>query len=244
MGFCGNCGAELETGAKFCGQCGQPISLKPIEEPKVMPPPPIGPPSKAYEEKRKKSRGRWLILVVAIPLLALGVAYNYYGKDILKFKEKIIEKLVKEKPLEKVVKKQESSPAKGFSPSFDRSSLDRYVAAVRFFESSYGSLPINERAYKTDFSKFEARYINWEINLKYPAPGRRIDFNIDAVWRRSDGSIYTQETLRTVMEPNWDHSLHSSGWGNRNSGTWPAGTYIVELYVEGKKIAKGSFRIY
>lgn len=187
---------------------------------------------------------RWLILAIGIPFIALGIAYNYYGKDILEFKEKIIEKMSKGKPLEKEVKKQEPIPTKGFSPSFDKSSLDRYVSPVRFFESGYGSLPINERFYKTDFSTFEARYINWEINLKYPAPGRRLDFNVDAVWRRSDGSIYTQETIKAYIEPGWNNSWHGSGWGKQHPGTWPAGAYMVELYVEGKKIAKGSFRIY
>ena len=244
MAFCGNCGAEIEPGAKFCGQCGQPISLKPSEEPKVMPPPPIKPPPEAPLKKQKKSGMRWLILAIGIPLIALGIAYNWYGKDILKFKEKIIEKMSKEKPIEKVVKKQDTTPSKRDLPLFDRSSLDRYATTVRFFESGYGSLPINERAYKTDFSSFEARYINWEINLKYPAPGRRIDFNIDAVWRRSDGSIYTQETKKAYIESDWGSSWHVSGWGNRNSGTWPVGSYVVELYVEGKRIAKGSFRIY
>lgn len=244
MAFCGNCGAVIETGIKFCGQCGQPVSLKPGEGPRVIPSPPIEPPSTPNEKKRKKSKVRWLILAIGIPFIALGITYNWYGKDILKFKEKIIEKMIKGKPIEKVVKKQGITPPKRDPLSFDRSSLDRYVTTVHFFESGYGSLPVNERAYKTDFPKFQTRYINWEVKLKYPAPGQRIDFNIDAVWRRSDGIIYTQETLRTYMEPNWDNSLHSSGWGNRNPGTWAAGPYVVELYVEGKKIANRSFRIY
>ena len=32
MSFCGNCGASLEEGKKFCGACGTPVDDEPIVE--------------------------------------------------------------------------------------------------------------------------------------------------------------------------------------------------------------------
>jgi len=121
--------------------------------------------------------------------------------------------------------------------------LDGRVVAVRFFESGYGVLPRNGRIYKTDFRTSETRFVNWELSFEHPPPGSQIDYEIEVVCRR-DGSVYMQKTTWARLEPGWTSSQHVSGWGSHNLGTWPMGAYRIELHVEGKKIAEGSFRIY
>lgn len=59
--FCGNCGAYLEDGAKFCSECGNPIEETPSEE------------LEEVEEKQGKGKGKGVILLFAGVLLAIVV---------------------------------------------------------------------------------------------------------------------------------------------------------------------------
>jgi hypothetical protein len=99
--------------------------------------------------------------------------------------------------------------------------------------------------YKSEFARAETRYINWELNLTFPEPRRRIDFNIEAVWLRADGSVVTRQTQKSYIEPDWKSSWVYLGWGNRTPGVaWQAGSYAIELYIDGKKVASEKFRVY
>jgi Flp pilus assembly protein TadD len=72
MAFCGNCGAEIEQGAKFCGGCGQPLGdvvqgrlEEKIQELTPMVEPPV------------KKRGRWkkAVILAVILLFVVGVIF-------------------------------------------------------------------------------------------------------------------------------------------------------------------------
>ena len=72
------------------------------------------------------------------------------------------------------------SPVGAGQPGTYIPSLNAKVTALYFFESGYNyeGAPYGKRNYKTEFQKSSTRYVNWELNLKYPKPGRRIDFEI------------------------------------------------------------------
>ena len=75
MPFCSNCGAALETGAKFCGECGQPVTAKPIPEQK-----PLSriDPSKSFLKKIKKYLLHPVSLGIYVLILAMVVLYIWW----------------------------------------------------------------------------------------------------------------------------------------------------------------------
>ena len=114
---------------------------------------------------------------------------------------------------------------------------------LKFNESGYDSIPKTQRDYKTQFSKSTSRYINWELNLSHPAPGQRIDFEIEAVYYRSDGNVLARNKRKTYVKSEWTSSYHNYGWGWKTPGKWPLGKYRVEVYIKNEKVTSGSFEI-
>ena len=120
------------------------------------------------------------------------------------------------------------------------------VTALRFFESGFDARPKQERQYANRFDIQTTRYVNWELNLVYPAASSRIDFNIDAVWYRSDGSIFWRQTKASHVLPGWKNSYHNFGRGcktapcNDNRKGW----YKVDLFVGPNRIASGSYELF
>jgi tetratricopeptide (TPR) repeat protein len=130
------------------------------------------------------------------------------------------------------------------TPTGSIPSLNARVTALRFFETPYNAPPREQREYAHRFGKGEARFIGWELNLEYPAPGRRVDFPIEQVWYRADGTVFGRQTLQTHVETDWASSFHHHSWGWKDRGNWPAGAYRVDLYIGGQQAASGSFKIY
>jgi hypothetical protein len=140
------------------------------------------------------------------------------------------------------------SPTSAPTPEPDIPLFNPRVTALRFFEKGEGHLPLEERVYAQTFDSETSRYINWELDLEYPAPGQRIDFKIIAIYYRDNGTSLWEEIWRqtddTYVKGDWTGSLHAWGYGNRNPGTWKIGSYRVDLYIEDKKIASEQFQIY
>lgn len=117
------------------------------------------------------------------------------------------------------------------------------ATSVRFFESPYNLLPRQKREYAYRFGNGKPRFIAWELNLSHPAPGSRVDFAIEQLWLRGDGSRLARQTAQTYIEPNWTTSYHNASWGWREPGKWRAGSYRIDLYVKGQRIGSGSFQV-
>ena len=61
--------------------------------------------------------------------------------------------------------------------------LNANVTDLKFFSSDDDALtPTEKRFYTKSFSRTLTPYINWELNLTHPKPGRRIDFKIEDIW--------------------------------------------------------------
>src|SRR5688500_16523348 len=79
------------------------------------------------------------------------------------------------------------------------------VKGLRFYESSYvecrcDELPPDQRVYDQRFARETTRYINWKLNLEHPAPGRRVDFQITAVYYRANSANEWEEIDRQTMD--------------------------------------------
>jgi hypothetical protein len=118
------------------------------------------------------------------------------------------------------------------------------VAEVRFFEGPQDRTPAKpERVYLNSFDRGTTRMIFWELHLVYPHPSQRLDFKIDAVWYRPDGSEMARQTRDAHVMPEWTGSDHTFGRGWADAGHFTPGTYRVDFSVQNVPIASGNFHI-
>jgi len=131
-------------------------------------------------------------------------------------------------------------------PQVPETFAEREVASLRFYESSRGIPPEIDRVYRTEFPQSLARFINWELRLKHPKPGKKINFEIQAKYYTPMGKLLVNQSLKTFVKADWSNSNHSYGYGNNKPGpdTWPVGTYRVDLFIDGAKVASGSFHVH
>lgn len=122
-------------------------------------------------------------------------------------------------------------------------SLDATVDKLLFYESDLGIPPQMEREYATEFPRSQARFINWELRLLHPKPGKKISFRLDAAYYKPKESILVEHHLDTFSEADWTYSQHSHGYGNDKPGTWPLGTYRVDVLFDGKTIVSDTFSV-
>lgn len=134
---------------------------------------------------------------------------------------------------------QQEEPAEAIDGLFSYHS-----PTITFYESGDSTIGKEDRTYETRFDSQQARYINWELTLKYEPAGVRKRFQILAVFRKADGSEVARETLDTYIEKDWNESYHTWGWGSAEPGFWEKGNYTVELYMSGNKVIEGQFEIY
>jgi hypothetical protein len=122
------------------------------------------------------------------------------------------------------------------------------VQILRFYESGYDVVPREQRVYAERFARETTRYVNWELNLEYPAPGRRVDFQITAVYYFSNSASVWEEFHRhnfdAYVEGKWTSSSHGYGYGFADPGNWTIGTYRADTLFAGQVIASQQFEIY
>lgn len=115
---------------------------------------------------------------------------------------------------------------------------------VQFYEGPHDlTLKPANRVYRYSFDRFTARSIYWELDLTFPAPGRRIDFQIDAVWYHADGTEMARQTLPAHVDGTWGSSWHTLGYGYAEPGHWTPGTYRVDFYYHNMRVSSGTFQI-
>ena len=119
---------------------------------------------------------------------------------------------------------------------------------MKFYEShdiGYEALPRDDRVYRKTFPRSTTRYVNGELYLTFPSPERQIDFEIDAVFYRSDDSVVARRVAGGFVNEYWERG--SGYWvfgeGEAKPSHWKAGLYRVDLLVEGKLIASEEFEI-
>jgi hypothetical protein len=159
----------------------------------------------------------------------------------------------------------ESTPAAPKIEEIQIPPLNARLTALRFFESdTCNETPLKERAYRQRFAKVITRDVFTEITLEYPKRERRVDFTIQAIYQHKtpqNGEIVSRPQLKTYLSADGERSIHPlhSRQGQAiccsricgpayadppAAGSWPVGSYTVDVYIHGEKMASGSFEIH
>jgi len=120
--------------------------------------------------------------------------------------------------------------------------LKARVTAVRLFESG-GEVPDRkDRIITSSFDALTTRFINIELELEYPRAARSLGFEIGCRFDGPDSTARTP-TVRGSVDAGWIGSYHTAGWGARNRGMWPEGTYKVTCQGDGKTVVASEFKV-
>jgi hypothetical protein len=115
---------------------------------------------------------------------------------------------------------------------------------IKFFESGPTIPQMGARTYQEQFNHRTTRFVDWELHLTCPAVANRVNFTIYTTWYYPNGTVFGNETVNTYADPGWTDPTYSSGRGWQRPGMWRRGAYRVDLFVNGSRIASGSFTVY
>jgi hypothetical protein len=246
--ICPKCGTENGDSSMKCVKCWRP--LQPVEKG-----PWLSPKGKLPEQIPAKKSPQVRVRRIASILLVMGVLFSVFAPSVIEKireyenegrKEKAGRKAIRPARAPKegktilpdVPKKEQGNAPHGIVPS-----LGAKVTSLHFFESGYHTPAMGQRIYADRFLRDRCRYINWELRLNHPQREKRVDFRIDEVWYKPDGSILAKQSLSTRLQKTWVHSFHHHSWGWDEPSHWPPGQYRVDLSVNGASVAVGLFTV-
>jgi hypothetical protein len=130
--------------------------------------------------------------------------------------------------------------------------IDNYIAAIdaevvrlRFFESGYYEVSLEERIYSNRFAGYQTLYIIWELELHFPSNNANRYFSLTHVLSRVNGGEIFRETIKHEAPANWDGGYWPHGYGSTLRGAaFSTGKYRVEILEKGRVVASGTFEIY
>jgi len=130
-------------------------------------------------------------------------------------------------------------------PVLLRGQNDVDFVSVKLFETGYTAVPQSERVYSTHFSKSDARYIFYEVELNnnlYKVENNNV--RINAEYYNFEDSLVGDPVLDHTVPPDWETAYLWHGWGWTEPGNWATGRYRVVLFIDNKKLAEIFFSIY
>ena len=86
-------------------------------------------------------------------------------------------------------------------------SLSARIVGLRFFESPLTGVPRDQRVYARSFPRSTTRFLNWELALVFPTPGRQSDVVIDSVFLRNGGDILARQNTKVTHKRRLDIRL-------------------------------------
>ena len=171
-----------------------------------------------------------LVVLVAIILAVIGITNSGTGSSQSNVP------VAQPTPVVSVPADNPSLVASGFVAS-----IGARVQELNFFAGG-GVAPAKEnRTYGATFRPESGQFVYWELNLQHPTRTTRQDFSIVTYLYAPDGSLMTQNQNSSYVDPGWANSCHSNRWGPIDA--WVSGEYRTSLFVDGIKVAAGTFSI-
>jgi serine/threonine protein kinase len=119
------------------------------------------------------------------------------------------------------------------------------LQTIKFFESGSKAQPLDRRQYSKRFSKGTTRYIFTEIKYNNKLYGIAASSNpVMVEYNHSEGAFKHQ--LKGIISPLQEakDGIYWRGMGWTDAGKWPAGTYSVTVFIDGREAGKSRFEIY
>jgi hypothetical protein len=117
------------------------------------------------------------------------------------------------------------------------------VTALRFFEGPYDAPPRAQRVYARRFSQSSARYIWAQLEISFPRPGQVLEAPVNCIYNHQ-GDEWGRAEMNIVIQPEWESAYTPAGYGWRDAGHWPRGTFRVQCIADGSVITEASFEVY
>ena len=125
-------------------------------------------------------------------------------------------------------------------------SLDVRVTELRFFEGPYlaeDPPPEGQRWHGQRFSQATTRTIYTELALAHAKREQPARLRIVAIYERADGYVIGRPEQSTSIAADQEASRFWFRHGYGGAGNWQAGSYKVDVYINGEKAASGSLRV-
>jgi hypothetical protein len=117
------------------------------------------------------------------------------------------------------------------------------VQRFGFFETGKPAKSESGRAFVTDIPLAEARYVAWQVELEYATRAHPLEIRFDWKMVLEDGSLFAEQSLRTILLPEWKTSWHTASWGWEKPGQWKKGKHEAIVTIWGEALAQGHFSI-
>jgi hypothetical protein len=118
------------------------------------------------------------------------------------------------------------------------------VVDIRFFESGYDTVPMDQRGYYTSFSRSSARYIYGEVYVENRLYNREDNpVKLDYKYYSPDGSLFGETSYEHTIPYTDEWYYIWQGWGWSDAGNWEPGRYRLEVWYAGKKVGENYFDI-
>ncbi|MBN2548146.1 MAG: protein kinase [Anaerolineales bacterium] len=114
--------------------------------------------------------------------------------------------------------------------------LNSRVTSLNFFR-----MEGDDRKYTRKFDGDATTAIYYEANLEHNTKNYK-DFTFTVIVYYPDGRVQ-QFDVDHYRESNWATSTHWSSWKPLDGGKFPAGTYQVDILVDGVKVATSTFQV-
>jgi len=184
----------------------------------------------------------WLIAVAAVSVVSLLVIINLPVKNNRHNNSNRAVSLMNAPSNRNNQPVYSPTPTPTPTPVYDIPEIEANVEELNLFEYGKGYPPKSERKYATTFDKNNTRYINYELNLKYPYHLDRKYFKIERIWYK-EGTVMSSSTVESFIEGSWTSSYHDGGHGSETPGSWAEGNYRLEIKYKDKVIASKNFKV-
>ena len=89
------------------------------------------------------------------------------------------------------------------------------------------------------------QYLDLEIELVHPAPGRVVNVPINCLFIRGDGTLAASIDLSfNGIAADWNSAVRSNGWGSTTAGAfWKPGRYRVACTGDGNLLGQLAFEV-